>query len=72
MRSERTLRRMRTFCQTQLNRMNQPWTEDPLSMLGVSEVIREWMQLRSICWTGCSRKRRDRARGKTGSGRGGR
>ena len=46
MRSERTLRRMRTFCQTQLNRMNQPSPDDPLSVLGLSEVIRERMPCR--------------------------
>ena len=46
MRSERTLRRMRTFCQTQLNRMNQPSPDDPLSVLGLSEMVRERMQLR--------------------------
>ena len=44
--SARMVRRMRTLRQQWKKRMDEPTLEDPLSLLGLSEVIRERMQLR--------------------------
>ena len=57
---------MRTFCQTQLKRMEEPSPDDPLNLLGLSDVMRERIQLRidllswvleQAPWTGAERDR---------------